>query len=340
MKRYSVVITIVGVAMAVALGIGWRELRGRHSVNAISGAFELQNGTDGSSTVDLSDIRNLMGIAYFSFVGKVTAQGDAQKFDMFTLYPYKVKVLLNIKGNLQGTITVYTNGLQSGSTYVMGARWNENNWGIITALLDGRTTLSNDATLSDEQLKVLAENDERVIALQKAYPSEVSFYGDVRHNTTWNSYESLLSRHPLVSSPFEAPSPLPIGQSRGVLPMTTPSLNPSASVSTPSQARDNRRIGDLRQLQIALSLYFKDHHDYPTNLDALIPQYLGPTLRDPSTGDRYGYATDRNKYVFSTKLEDTTNPYLGNLNDKQLGTDLDGNQLGVNCDDPVYCVGG
>lgn len=112
------------------------------------------------------------------------------------------------------------------------------------------------------------------------------------------------------------------------------------SVPTDIQARDSRRIGDVRQLKLALSLYFKDHEKYPSDLDALMPQYLGPTLRDPSTGGRYGYATNGAHYVLGTKLEDPTDPYLGSLQDKQLGTDLDGMQLGLNCDDPVYCVGG
>lgn len=203
-KRY-VALTVIGAAIVSACGIGAYQLKVyRNSRNAAED-YGLQNGQDGSSTVDLSDDRNLLGISHFLFVGKVTAQGDPQKFDTFTLYPYTVRVLLNIKGSLQDTVTVYTHGLQPGSTYLLAARWNENNWGLITALLDGRTTISTDANLSDDQLKSLSERNDRVIALQKAYPNEISFYGDVRHNTTWNSYQSLLSGHPFVPPSFEAP---------------------------------------------------------------------------------------------------------------------------------------
>jgi hypothetical protein len=46
--------------------------------------------------------------------------------------------------------------------------------------------------VSDEQLKTLSENGEKVIAMRKAYPDEQLANIDIKYHTAYNSY---VSRH-------------------------------------------------------------------------------------------------------------------------------------------------
>jgi len=86
-------------------------------------------------------------------------------------------------------------------------------------------------------------------------------------------------------------------------------------------------------------LYFDAHPTigYPKDLTALVPKYLSVLPLDPSTGVIYAYATDVAHVpsvhdIVSATLEDPQNVALQN--------DADGMDLGINCDDPVYCTGG
>ena len=76
-----------------------------------------------------------------------------------------------------------------------------------------------------------------------------------------------------------------------------------------SKARDSRRVSDLRQLALALEMYYDDNDAYidssgacvtvnETNLGALTTTYMGTIPDDPGTGDySYGAATDEQDYV-------------------------------------------
>jgi hypothetical protein len=244
-RRLVILLLICGALAGVAIGVK-QYAHKTDQANNVLGVRNPESGRDGSSSVDLSDDRNLLGIAHYLFIGKVISQGEPKKLSIFTLYPYTMDVLLNIKGTLQGAVTVYTHGLQPGSTYLLGARWNENDWGLITSFLDGRELLSSDETLTSEQLTSLAEKNDRVIALQKAYPNEISFYGDVMHPTTWNSYQSLQSGHLLTPPPFEpspaanapannsATSPVPVNVSTIDAASPTPSTDTTAPITNPA----------------------------------------------------------------------------------------------------------
>ena len=67
-----------------------------------------------------------------------------------------------------------------------------------------------------------------------------------------------------------------------------------ASLNTAREkSRDARRISDIKQLQLALELYFDSNANYPqaTTLTAdLTPTYISVLPKDPSTGDAYLYA--------------------------------------------------
>ncbi len=95
------------------------------------------------------------------------------------------------------------------------------------------------------------------------------------------------------------------------------------------QGRDSRRIGDLRQVQNALELYYNKCGHYPggndcTNNTPLTTDdwaALGTSLKgigvginnipdDPSTGRHYHFTTDGKTYVLGAELEDSSNPNL------------------------------
>lgn len=65
-----------------------------------------------------------------------------------------------------------------------------------------------------------------------------------------------------------------------------------ASLNTARQkGRDARRIADLKQLQVALELYYASAGSpaYPSALSSLAPTYIPEVPTDPSTGQSYNY---------------------------------------------------
>lgn len=197
-KRHAISILVVAV-VGLLIGGGWYAYRadnsrrqGTSSSPALtnSPAISSNAAAQGVSVIELSDNRNLLGAYHYFFVAKVIDQGERRQVDMFTLNQYIVDVIYDIKGDLHGAITVHdTDPLELGATYIMGARWNWHNLqqiGISHAEL-----LTKDAMLTNTQLKTIAEKNDRVIALEKAYPNEKLISSDVLYNTSWNSYESL-----------------------------------------------------------------------------------------------------------------------------------------------------
>jgi len=136
------------------------------------------------------------------FVGKVVKQLDTIKYQGYEDpgVRFEVQPILNIKGNLQQPIIVTNFSrpgyvlLQSGGTYIIGARyniWGEGVYSVSFSQYDYHL-LTQNAALSDAELKSLAENDDNVKALQVAYPNEILFKGDIESGITYNSY---VSRH-------------------------------------------------------------------------------------------------------------------------------------------------
>ena len=52
--------------------------------------------------------------------------------------------------------------------------------------------------------------------------------------------------------------------------------------SAREKSRDVRRIADIKQLQLALELYFDSNANYPTALSSLTPTYMAVISTDPS----------------------------------------------------------
>jgi prepilin-type N-terminal cleavage/methylation domain-containing protein len=83
--------------------------------------------------------------------------------------------------------------------------------------------------------------------------------------------------------------------------------------SARAKARDNRRITDVKQIQLALAVYFDVNRQYPAGNDAsalqvLVNQKYMPELpTDPRTGAQYEYTSSalNRKYCMGTLLEGT-----------------------------------
>ena len=111
--------------------------------------------------------------------------------------------------------------------------------------------------------------------------------------------------------------------------------------SARAKARDTRRIGDIRQVALALEMYADDNSaKYPAAHTACVNlSTLSTTLaayitvpNDPLTTAHYQYGTksDDTRYVLVATLESSTNP--------ALATDIDTATYNCTCTDPVYCI--
>jgi hypothetical protein len=152
---------------------------------------------------DFSDDHVLMGWRSNVFVGKVlnkSGSKDLMSKDDPSYAPtsqYTVRILLNIKGNLRGTMMLYQYEergnplLQIGSTYTFAAIYSRamDLYGIVYYPYD-YTLLTDDQVLSDAQLQALAENDDRTKALQAAYPNELLSKENAQNGFSYNSYAS------------------------------------------------------------------------------------------------------------------------------------------------------
>lgn len=114
------------------------------------------------------------------------------------------------------------------------------------------------------------------------------------------------------------------------------------------KSRDGRRITDLKQLQLALDLYFDGltgtQYLYPKQLEELAPVAMPQIPKDPLGADYiYKVSTDRKFYVLAALLGDDEygNACYTKVRSRMAGVfkqDIDGEVLGVQCDDPVYCL--
>ena len=89
--------------------------------------------------------------------------------------------------------------------------------------------------------------------------------------------------------------------------------------SARKKSRDARRIADVKQLQLALELFFDVGNTYPatgTWLTNLAPTYIPAVPNDPLTGS-YAYCqVSATSYHLGAGLEETTNPALANDRDQ------------------------
>ncbi len=106
--------------------------------------------------------------------------------------------------------------------------------------------------------------------------------------------------------------------------------------SARQKGRDAKRIADVKQLQLALELYYDASSTYPAALANLAPAYIPSEPKDPSTGASYGYCIDGDgKYHLGATLEDGSHNALNT--DQDFTTASGGCSAGFG-DDPVYDV--
>jgi type II secretion system protein G len=105
------------------------------------------------------------------------------------------------------------------------------------------------------------------------------------------------------------------------------------------KSRDARRVADIKQLQLALELYFDSNGAYPTSLGALVTGGQIPSIpTDPVGGGSYSYAyhpaTNPTYYHLGADLEESSNAALNSDKDCNSTT-------GANCpySDGAYAGG-
>lgn len=114
------------------------------------------------------------------------------------------------------------------------------------------------------------------------------------------------------------------------------------------KGRDARRISDVKQIQLALEMYYDANgSEYPDALSSLAPTYISTVPTDPqsTSGSPISYSYDNltnagaacavsgqvcSSYVLGATLEDTNNA--------AVNQDIDGTVGSVTCTDPTYCV--
>lgn len=95
--------------------------------------------------------------------------------------------------------------------------------------------------------------------------------------------------------------------------------------SARQKSRDARRVADVKQIQLALELYFDSNANYPTALSALAPSFIPVVPIDPQSGVAYSYAalgsgTTCSSYHLGATLEDSTHQALDSDADAAAGT--------------------
>ena len=109
--------------------------------------------------------------------------------------------------------------------------------------------------------------------------------------------------------------------------------------SAREKSRDARRISDIKQLQLALELYFDSNAQYPTSagvgVGAVVSSgFIASTPTDPVSGNVYGYGVNQpgTDYILQATLED--------VDHQALDSDIDVDQYGVTCADASgeYCA--
>ncbi len=172
---------------------------------------------DAEYAADFSDNRILMGASHNVFVGKVIRQTGEKERGIGPETQYQVVVIENIKGNLEGTVTVDQEGgyrdnilyvmdgdigttgkdanaylLQPGSTYLLATRYNpEEDWHTLNSYPTAKELISSDSSATNDYLLLRTDADPRVKSLKAAYPHEILLQADIAHNNTKNSYESV-----------------------------------------------------------------------------------------------------------------------------------------------------
>lgn len=96
--------------------------------------------------------------------------------------------------------------------------------------------------------------------------------------------------------------------------------------SARQKSRDARRVGDIKQLQLSLEMYYDSSNYYPQAISDLVPTYIPVAPLDPQTNTAYTYApsavSNATGYVLRATLETDHNA---------LDNDIDGTVYSQDC---------
>ncbi|MCE9548793.1 hypothetical protein K8Q98_00095 [Candidatus Nomurabacteria bacterium] len=167
---------------------------------------------------DFSNDEVLVGASHNIFVGKIVGQAGSKERGIGPETQLQVEVIENIKGKLEGQVTVSQQGgykdgilyvvgegrdalkkdgensflLKEGSTYLLATRYNEKeNWHTLNSF-PSASKLITSKNISGKELRNIARSDPRVNQLKQAYPYEVLLEADIKSGKTLNSYKSLV----------------------------------------------------------------------------------------------------------------------------------------------------
>ena len=165
-----------------------------------NGNHPTNSNSAGSFATDFGDDRKLVGYSQNVFAAKVVREISTvpRPFRGAANIQYEAEALYNIKGNVTGTVVVDLNVIQGGSltpgtTYLFAAKHLEelSPWYFIGFIPQMMTIVSEDSTLTDDQLTDAVLKNTRTYELLSAYPNEILFANDVARNDTQNSFQSL-----------------------------------------------------------------------------------------------------------------------------------------------------
>lgn len=113
------------------------------------------------------------------------------------------------------------------------------------------------------------------------------------------------------------------------------------------KSRDARRVADIKQIQLALELYYNDNAKYPATTTSLATTYISVVPTDPQTGGSYKYAglgsgATCTSYHLGAALEQTTvvtGSPLSNDADALAGTACTGSLADFSGADAQDCAG-
>lgn len=115
--------------------------------------------------------------------------------------------------------------------------------------------------------------------------------------------------------------------------------------SARQKGRDARRIADIKQIQLALELYYDAHSVYPTAAlyatNLVSEGFISVLPKDPSTNASYSYAalgTTCTSYHLGATLETTGHTALSSDADAAAGTVCTGGGTDFAGTDPIYDV--
>jgi prepilin-type N-terminal cleavage/methylation domain-containing protein len=99
------------------------------------------------------------------------------------------------------------------------------------------------------------------------------------------------------------------------------------------KSRDARRVADLKQVQLAMQLYYDANSSYPTSTGALAPTFIATIPTDPVGQVAYPYdqLSSGASYHIGANLEDSSN--------QALQSDLDSVSTNINGADTGDCAG-